>query len=214
MKLKILFENPFFYVLDKPAGMTTIPDRQGSESILEFLKKEQSSIFVVHRLDREVSGVLLFAKTAEAHKAACGWFEQKKVKKTYEAWTEPTLLQGYEKGDWFEWRSILLKGKKRAYERPHGKLAVTRAKWVGEISWNQKLAWKWMLQPQTGRTHQLRYELHKRHCPILGDRLYGSKETFRPHEIALRAVELDFEACLKREDFSLPLHVKTEGLTW
>ncbi len=97
------------------------------------------------------------------------------------------------------WQSLLLRGKKRAYVHAAGKEAVTVATPL-VIDGGRVL---WRLCPQTGRPHQLRVELSRRGCPILGDSLYGSTLAWG-QGIALRAVELDLAELVGREELELP----------
>jgi tRNA pseudouridine32 synthase/23S rRNA pseudouridine746 synthase len=211
--MKPIFENEHFLILDKPAGSLVIPARERSAetdlSLIETLRKErgEESIYVVHRLDREVSGIVLFAKTKEAHRESNRWFEEHLVQKTYQALTEKgaELLKA---GEWVLWRSNLVRGKKRTFEAEHGKLSITEACLI-------EVGAKWCefrLRPRTGRTHQLRVELSKRGYVILGDKLYGAKTVFRENEIALRAVELDFSSIRGSRDFMLPEKISVKGL--
>ena len=85
-----------------------------------------------------------------------------------------------------EWRSQLLRGKKRAYEAPYGKDSLTLAEMVNTVPGG----WEWRLNPVTGRAHQLRFELFKRGIPIWGDSLYGSQVDW-PEGIALRSVQIE-----------------------
>ena len=69
MKLDIIFENEQFVAINKPAGLLSIPDRQGQEvSLKSILKDKYGSIFTVHRLDKETSGIIVFAKDEATHK--------------------------------------------------------------------------------------------------------------------------------------------------
>jgi len=178
----------------------------------EWSQEKGVRLWAVHRLDEEVSGILLFAKTSEAHRSANEWFEKRLAHKHYEALTESVRspLRPHQK---VVWRSRLLRGKKRAYEREFGKEALTEAVLEGEISWNSQTWSCWKLSPLTGRAHQLRFELSKQGCPIWGDSLYGSKISFPiPETIALRAVSLNLQLCAEREQFGLPVEFKALGL--
>ena len=93
------------------------------------------------------------------------------------------------KGEKVVWKSLLLRGKKRAYEADFGKPSLTE----GYVFDETKSSIEWRLNPRTGRSHQLRYELFKHKCPILGDRLYGSEKEWHDG-IALRALELEWPA--------------------
>ncbi len=159
----------------------------GSDSVHAQLQRQLgATLWVVHRLDREVTGLLLFARTAAAHRTLSMAFESRSIHKQYEAWCEgqPTWQQAH-----FE--DTLLRGKKRAYVHPAGKHAVTDAAVVGQAS----AGWTRIeLSPLTGRSHQLRVHLANAELPIAGDALYGAKTAFLPNEIALRAVTLTVAA--------------------
>jgi tRNA pseudouridine32 synthase/23S rRNA pseudouridine746 synthase len=92
-------------------------------------------------------------------------------------------------GEWLEWRSRLVRGKRRAFEAAHGKDSLTRARLTVAARG------LWELQPVTGRAHQLRFEMAKNGHPILGDVLYGGPPPADPTQgIALRAIRLEFGA--------------------
>lgn len=204
-----IFENTNFLAVDKRPGFLSVPSRMGEKEdrpceIIDWTRKKQFRLWAIHRLDEQVSGILLFAKTAEAHRVANGWFEKRLAHKTYEALTE-AADKSFKPNEKLVWKSRLLRGKKRAYEREFGKEAITEAVFLGNGLWK--------LFPLTGRSHQLRFELSKHGFPILGDSLYGSKEPSPiSGAIALRAVELDFSQCPEKEAFGLPQKIKTEGI--
>ncbi|MEQ1879078.1 MAG: RNA pseudouridine synthase [Bdellovibrionia bacterium] len=211
--MEFLFENEQFIVVDKPGGWLSVPSQWGEEDprpcmSIELSKKTGQQIWPVHRLDLEVTGALLFAKNARAHQLANGWFENRSIDKTYEAWTDGTAPTK----NFFEWNSVLQSGKKRAFESPKGKLAVTRAYWKKSVEFKGQPAQQWMLDPLTGRRHQLRVHLAKNGFVILGDTLYGSTREFLPSVIALRSVALDFSKCDEARSLGLPAEVKAPGL--
>jgi 23S rRNA-/tRNA-specific pseudouridylate synthase len=175
----ILLETPRLLVVDKPPGEPVIPDRHGSDSLHGRLERERGErLGVVHRLDREVTGALLFARDAAAHRALSMAFERHLVEKHYVAITEGSA----EVGSTFRWEDRLLRGKKRSYASPHGKLAITLATVTGA-------GLTWALRPLTGRNHQLRVHLSRAGFPIRGDGLYGATSPW-PAGIALRAARL------------------------
>lgn len=183
-RMQVLYEDEQVVAVDKPAGVPTIPDRFGSDSVQAMLERERGEkLWVVHRLDREVTGVLVFARDASAHRQLSIAFERHDAKKEYEALSEGDPPGP--PGKAFHWENRLLRGKKRSYPSPHGKLAITDAIFLGELSH----ALHWRLAPRTGRNHQLRVHLAHAGFPILGDTLYGAHR--RWHDgIALRAVRL------------------------
>lgn len=215
--VKIVFENTHFVIVDKPGGYLSVPSQWGEEDprpCLSIILTKQLGVrlWPVHRLDLEVSGILLLAKNAEAHRAANDWFEEREIDKVYEAWSEGEKPNGLEAGQFFEWSSQLQSGKKRAFVSPKGKLSVTRAFWLGEVLSSRLKIQRWRMDPLTGRRHQLRIELAQHGFPILGDALYGSKILFLPNTVALRAVKLDFSNCSKAAKFQMPPIIEVAGL--
>ena len=204
--MKLIFENEYWAVVDKPGGILSVPSRMGESDPrqvlgLQLQKLLTTRIFPVHRLDFEVSGLILFAKTALAHKEASKWFEKKQVEKCYLAYSDvqdfshwPSDLPMREKeiqfqpGQSLNWKCQIMKGKKRSFESPHGDLAETTAKMDQKIrEFNQ-----WLLFPHTGRSHQLRFEMSRHGFSILGDTLYGSRIVGPVGNIALRSIGLSF----------------------
>lgn len=213
----ILFENSHVLAVDKRAGYLSVVSRLGEKDprpceFLEWRKEKGEKLWSVHRLDEEVSGVLVLAKTPEAHSVLNQAFEGRELGKTYEAWTENTegTTPSKEKQ---HWESLLLRGKKRAYEKPFGKRSITEALYLGNIQNKESKLLKWNLFPLTGRAHQLRYELFKHGYPIWGDYLYGGKSKFPlENAIALRAVSLDLSQMKERNKLELPLKIEAMGL--
>ena len=83
-KYTVVFENDNFVAINKPSGLLTIPDRDQSEkSLKEYLSEKYGSIFTVHRLDKDTSGMVLFAKNESTHKYLSKLFEDRKVEKYY-----------------------------------------------------------------------------------------------------------------------------------
>jgi 23S rRNA pseudouridine1911/1915/1917 synthase len=83
-KYDIIFENDDFIAVNKPSGLLTIPDREQTEkSLKEYLIDKYSTIYVVHRLDKDTSGLVVFAKNETKHKYLCKIFEERKVEKFY-----------------------------------------------------------------------------------------------------------------------------------
>ncbi|MBC7537981.1 MAG: RNA pseudouridine synthase [Bacteriovorax sp.] len=207
MSYKTVFENAHFIIVDKAPNVLSVPSRLGKEDpracLGHILQQDLGKIiFPVHRLDYEVQGLIIYALTPEAQRAGNAWFENKTIQKIYCAISKSS--GAFVVGETYEWKSKLLRGKKRAYEASHGKDSLTRAKL---ISIDEKGFSHWELMPITGRPHQLRYELFRHEEVIVGDSLYGSIEKFFEDGIALRAYEIDFSKIKNRELFSLPENI-------
>jgi tRNA pseudouridine32 synthase/23S rRNA pseudouridine746 synthase len=196
--LKQLFINDAVVAVDKPGGYLSVPSRMGAQDPRPCLGRELEKslgvrLWPVHRLDEEVTGVIVFARTASAHRDLSRAFEERSVTKTYEAFTDAKSLMFHPAfNEDFLWECLMLRGKKRAYESPHGKRASTKAKVTAEVNLGDGAAFHWMLSPLTGRGHQLRYELYRHGFPIIGDHLYGSTRSFGKDMIALRCASLGF----------------------
>jgi len=212
--VQIIFENEQFIIVDKPGGWLSVPSQFGEEDprpclSIEVTKKLGNRIWPVHRLDLEVTGLIMIAKNARSHQLANTWFENRSIDKTYEAWTGGTAPAE----NFFEWSSMLQRGKKRSFESPKGKIAVTRAYFKKPVEFKGAPALQWILDPITGRPHQLRVHLATHGYVILGDKLYGSDREFVSGMIALRAVKLDFSKCDEAKDLGLPEEVTAPNLT-
>lgn len=209
----IVFSNRRLVIVDKPAGWLSVPSRLGAADPrpcvgLTLQAQLGCRLWPTHRLDEEVTGLLIFAKDARAHQALNTAFAERQVHKTYLATTsgpppaDSGLLETH------RWTSHLLRGKKRAYVHPAGSEAVTLATLLSVEG--DRLQWR--LQPLTGRAHQLRVELARRGCPIFGDFLYGSQITSGGDDgIALRAVALDFTASPAARALGLPAIVEVKA---
>lgn len=200
--MKRIFENENYIVVEKRAGWLTTPARDKADPRpclgLRLQEELKIQIYPVHRLDFEVAGLVIFAKNPEAHRVAQSWFETGRVVKTY--WARTKAGGGEPPRDWAEWTSKLLRGKRRSYPSPQGKLSVTRAR----VRAVENGFWQWELQPKTGRPHQLRVELSLHGYPILGDVLYGSDAASESPGIELTAVRLDFSQIPEAERGGLP----------
>lgn len=173
----ILFEDAATLVVDKPPGLAVIPGRgEGPGDALRGRLETALGrpLWVVHRLDRETSGVLVFAKTAEAHRALSMAFEAHRVAKRYAAWTHgaPASDSGTVAAPLAHGR----KGRMRlARDGEPGALAASTS-WrvlrrVVDAAGTVKAALV-ELSPATGRQHQLRVHLLALGASILGDPLY------------------------------------------
>ena len=186
----VLFEDQDIIVVDKPAGIST-SSTDGSLNIQEILSlflrsqsKGQVRAHVVHRLDKEVSGVLLFAKTHEAMEIIKDKWQE--TEKHYYALVEGTPEEA--DGTIKSW---LLEDKSQKVhsvnERPEAKYSVTNYTTIKKVDDNTLLD----IKTDTGRKNQIRVHLSDIKCPIVGDRKYGASAEFK-RRVRLHAYSLSF----------------------
>jgi len=170
--LPILFENDDIIAVDKPEGLASIPERQKTApNVLAQLSPPTGSghkIYVVHRLDKDASGVILFAKNARTHKYLSRQFTSRTVKKTYLALVHSVVAEN---------RGVIDKPLRQfasgrvAVDTAGGKPSVTEFEAVEQFDSHTLVR----AYPLTGRLHQLRVHFYSIGHPIVGDRLYGQK---------------------------------------
>lgn len=208
MLYKIIEHYTEFVVVLKPAGMLSVPARDVNDErkvLGRLLEADlQQQIFPVHRLDFEVAGLMIYALNAVMHRTLSMAFEQHHVFKTYIALAEK-FSSNLDKQ---EWKSLLLKGKKRTYEAPYGKTSITYAQTLENFFINNQSISKWQLNPHTGRSHQLRYEMMKHGHAILGDQLYGSRYKLNTHQIALISAQIILPTNIFQNSNTLPTTFK------
>jgi RluA family pseudouridine synthase len=164
----VIYEDARLIALGKPSGLLVIPGRgAGEDPALNLLLEQRlgARIFVVHRIDREASGVVLFAKDAEAHRLLCASFAARAARKKYLA-----LVQGLAPEQGSVDSPIRAFGSGRMGADPGGKPSLTRWRRLAALRGASLLE----VEPETGRRHQIRAHLYSIGHPILGDPLYGN----------------------------------------
>lgn len=198
--LRVLHADNHLLVVAKPAGVPTVPDASGDESLLDqaraWVKREKHKpgavyLGVVHRLDRPVSGLVVFARTSKAAARLTAAFRTRAVEKVY--WGVAARAPAEREGVLEQWL--------RKDERSN-RVEVTSEGTAGEK--RARTAWRVLaqvgrgaqtrvlleLRPETGRPHQLRVAAATLGCPLLGDLKYGAREPLPDKSIALHAREL------------------------
>jgi 23S rRNA pseudouridine1911/1915/1917 synthase len=165
----ILEKTDDYIAISKPAGMLTLPDRHDAEleSLRGWMQKHFGQIWIIHRLDKDTSGMILFAKNEDAHKYYSKLFESREVKKIYKGIVMGKPLETSGSINTPIAEHPAKNGTMVVYKK--GKPCLTD--YVVEKSWNQYSLLSFDLH--TGRTHQIR--VHCKHIghPIVCDPLYG-----------------------------------------
>lgn len=176
-KLNIVYEDQWLLIINKPAGMLSVPGKERQTSIYDLARKaypEADGPMIVHRLDMATSGLLIIAKDKKTHQHLQAQFKNRSIRKKYIA-----LLDGIvpEDEDTIELPLCPnpLDRPRQMVDTQYGKPAITYYQVLERTDKYTRIAF----YPHTGRTHQLRvHAAHPSglHCPIIGDELYGKKD--------------------------------------
>jgi 23S rRNA pseudouridine1911/1915/1917 synthase len=167
-KPEIIFENEDFVAINKPAGLLSIPDREGKDVSLKIqLKEKYGDIFTVHRLDRGTSGIIVFAKNEGTHRYLSRIFEERDVEKIYAGIVRGNLAE--QKGsiaipimEHPAKNGMMVTNKK-------GKPSLTDYDVLEDLGLYSLIQFR----IHTGRTHQIRVHMQHLGHPIVCDELYG-----------------------------------------
>lgn len=218
MSPTIIFENEYFLIINKPSGLVVHPfDHSTEETLLDFLHKHIPSSFdikngkrlldgrtialggIVHKLDRDTSGVMVVAKNEKTFTELQKEFKEHTIEKVYEAFVEGIVQE-----DTFTIDGPLGRNKKEYKQsvnpsNPRGELrnAITHVHVLKRTDDTTLVE----LSPKTGRTHQLRAHMAHIGHPIIGDKAYGS--TIESSRIMLHAKTLSFTLFDKNYDFEV-----------
>lgn len=187
--MKILHEDNHLIVLDKPAGLSVLPDgwEKDSPYLVKVLEEGYGKVLIVHRLDKITSGVMVFARDAQTHRALNIEFENHDAQKTYHA-----IVEGNPK-----WEEQIAKHPLRAnvghkhrtmVDDRNGKPSETRFRVIKRYQEAALVEAK----PMTGRTHQIRVHAYALGHPLVEDVLYGARNRYGIPRPMLHAQTLSF----------------------
>lgn len=207
--MQVLYEDNHIIVVYKESGEIVQGDKTGDKPLSEIIKawiKEKyakpGNVFlgVVHRLDRPVSGLVVFAKTSKALSRLNDMFRKGEVRKTY--WAMVQTPPGEPEGTLTNW---LVRNEKQnksyAYDHevPNGKKAILKYKTVGQTEHYTLLE----VNLLTGRHHQIRCQLSAIGCPIKGDLKYGARRSNPDGSISLLSRTVEFIHPVSKENISV-----------
>jgi RluA family pseudouridine synthase len=203
LKKLILHEDAELLIVNKPAGMPVLPDgwEKDAPYLVKLLEEQYGKLWVVHRLDKITSGVMVFARSAKAHRALNMQFEQHEVQKVYHAivvgepdWDQHTARHALRMDMGHSHRTVV--------DHSKGKSAETAFRVLERHSGTSLLE----AIPGTGRTHQIRVHAYALGFPLLGDTLYSAPPTDLIARPALHSQSLTFThpASCERVSFFAP----------
>lgn len=175
--LEIVYEDPWLSVINKPAGMLSVPGKEDTVSVYSLMREqypEADGPLTVHRLDMATSGLMLIAKTKRVHQNLQAQFKNRLVRKRYVALLEGVVPKDKGTVDLPLCLNPLDRPRQMVHTE-HGKPAITDYQVLERLDGKRT---RIAFYPRTGRTHQLRiHAAHPLglHCPIIGDELYGEK---------------------------------------
>lgn len=185
--LSILYEDRHILVVDKPVGLLSVPGKlEGREDcLISRLQKDRWDALVVHRLDCDTSGVMIFARTKTAQGALGQEFEYRHAKKTYLARVSGVVTEDSGRIDLplcVDWPNR----PKQMVSHEHGRSAITDWRVLARSETETRV----QLMPLTGRSHQLRVHMLELGHPILGDQIYATGQARAHSRLMLHAATL------------------------
>ncbi len=207
--MKVLYEDNHIIVINKAAGEIVQGDKTGDESLCETMKRyikekyaKPGNVFIglPHRLDRPVSGIVVFAKTSKALERLNRMFSEGSVKKIYWALTKGTPVPAEaELESWILRNEKMNKSFSYPKEVKGSKRAVLHYR-LAAASQNYNLV---EVELKTGRHHQIRCQLSSIGCPIKGDLKYGAQRSNPDGSISLHARYIEFTHPVSKEQIAI-----------
>ncbi|MDP2656364.1 MAG: RNA pseudouridine synthase [bacterium] len=217
--MKVLYEDNHCIIVYKPAGVLVQSDKTGDrtlgDDVKDYLKEKGNKpgevfLGIVHRLDRPVDGIVIFAKTSKGASRLSAQLRNHEMEKVYLAWVDGVVLEREK-----TLKNYLVKDEQRnivrafSMPRPDSKEAILSYKVIGYRGQTTLLE----VQLQTGRSHQIRAQLAVIGHPIVGDEKYGSLLTREKGTIGLTASKLCFNLPVGGERKCIEIPVDTTGVS-
>jgi len=169
MKLDLLYEDSHYIIVNKPSGLLSIPDRHNAAipSVLGLLRLQFPSVFTIHRLDKDTSGILCFAKDEDTHRYTSQLFEKREVKKNYIGIVHGCMQEESGVIEDAIMEHPVIKGKMIIHQK-QGKPSITKYEVLESFGLYSFVKFDIL----TGRTHQIRVHMQNYGHPIVCDVMY------------------------------------------
>lgn len=222
----VLYEDEFIILVNKPPFFPTEAGMVGSRdnlhaAIVRYLHGKKPELRnppyagIMHRLDRETSGVILFTKSREANKNSHDMFESHTARKTYIALVSQKGNGKVKENFSVEMKMVRISGKTQAAkwgeDQRNGQDSRTDFKILKRFEKNEKTYFLVECKPLTGRTHQIRVHLSSVNLPIVGDELYGGENANRIH---LHANSLEFPHPISNEKMKIEANIIEDNFSF
>jgi 23S rRNA pseudouridine1911/1915/1917 synthase len=220
MNIEVLYEDNHIIAINKRSGDISQGDKTGDiplgDHVKAYIKKTYNKpgnvfIGVVHRLDRPVSGVMLFAKTSKALSRLTAAFRNNKMQKTY--WAIVIRRPKLENGHLTHYlRRSFSNNVTQAFTSPvtNSQKASLRYELIASLGNHHLL----QIFPKTGRQHQIRVQLSRIHCPIRGDKKYGALSHNKDRSIHLHARRISFDHPVTNEKITITAPINLKDDVW
>ena len=193
LKENLIHRDPDFMVIHKPAGLLSVPGKTADlqDCAINRLLKEERRTLLIHRLDRDTSGLLVFGLSKAGQKSISRQFQERQTDKTYQA-----LVVGHLEGEGTVDIPVIydpFRPPLHIVDETHNKPALTHWQALEQFEIEGQAVTRVKLTPITGRAHQLRVHMQYLGHPIIGDTLYATPEQQQlMPRLCLHAAELSF----------------------
>jgi tRNA pseudouridine32 synthase / 23S rRNA pseudouridine746 synthase len=208
LKEHLIHRDDDFMVIHKPAGLLSVPGKTEDlqDCAINRLLKEEPRTLLIHRLDRDTSGILVFGLSKAGQKSISRQFQERETEKTYQA-----IVAGHLEGEGTVDMPVIYDPTRpplHMVDASHNKPALTHWQAIEHFELNGQAVTRVQLTPITGRAHQLRVHMQYLGHPIVGDTLYATPEQQQlMSRLCLHAERLSFQHPVTQErmDFYCPV---------
>jgi tRNA pseudouridine32 synthase / 23S rRNA pseudouridine746 synthase len=199
-ELEVIHQDQRVLVVNKPAGLLSVPGRSQQQNVVDIVRRWLPSARAVHRLDQHTSGVLVLALDRPSEVCLKNQLQQRSVNKRYQAIVEGEIMQNQGEVDWPVGacesggiRQQCFSSSTESEHNPKAKAAHTRWQCLDSFQLAHRPVTRVLLEPTTGRTHQLRLHMAALGHPIINDALYGQVQiSSEIMQMALHAFSISF----------------------